>query len=102
MNRLNKLLTTFIITINLIISNVFVFAETTDQNKNLKDSQKFDPESSNVKDKADIVPPEILDESSDDGILKKPLETGDKNKIIPDDKIDPGILKTPSDNKSDK
>lgn len=97
MNRLNKFFTNFIITISLIIPNAFVFAETIHQHKDLKDSEKFDPESSNFKGSAEIVPPEILDDSLDDAILKEPPETGDKNKIIPDNKIDPGILRTPSD-----
>lgn len=98
MNRLNKLLILLIATANLFTFNVFIFAEPTEQNKNLKDLEKFDPQSSNINDKAEIVQPEILDNSSDDDILKKPPVTGDKNTIIPNDQIDSGILKTPSDN----
>ena len=65
MKRLIKLFTTFIFTISLISSNVLIFAETIDQFKDLKDSEKFDPDSSNLRDRAEIVPPEILDENSD-------------------------------------
>ena len=97
MKRLIKLFTTFIFTISLISSNVLIFAETIDQFKDLKDSEKFDPDSSNLRDRAEIVPPEILDENSDNAIVINPPETGDKNKITPDDKIDPRIVKNPLD-----
>lgn len=98
MNRLNKLLILLIVTTILFTFNVFIFAEPTKQNKNLKELEKFDPESSNVKDKAEIIQPEILDNSANDDILKKPPVTGDKNIIIPNNQIDSGILKPPSDN----
>ncbi|MDP3663739.1 MAG: hypothetical protein U1D41_12915 [Nitrosomonas sp.] len=94
-NRLNKLL---FLAGCLFIINIYVFAETSGQNRDLKDLEKFDPESIIKKENAEIVPPEILNNSSEKSILKDPPVTGDKNIVIPDDQLDSEILKSPSDN----
>ena len=81
MIRLNKLLFLLIVSAHLILINTFAFAESSGQNRSLDDLKKFDPDSSNVNEKAEIVPPIIRD----------------KNTVIPEDGSDNGILKTPPD-----